>query len=263
MMKYLTFALAILCLTSCGMKKNNRDIKNVIRSVEKTNKSLPVDYDVYTMDKMEVDEQANQCITYFTLDEEKRDMESFLSDFEETFLTNFSISYNSNNRFYEHLVKSGLDLKYVITGKQSKTKKEVILTAKQLKEASETKVDAKELMQETLEDIQAELPLDAGRGLSITEIYIDGDYLCYKVLNDESVKPMQELEMMQQGGPELENAIISSFNTTTDQSNIHLAKLLKDANMGIKYIYFSDKSSTQVVADVTPKMFKERVRDRN
>ena len=159
-------------------------------------------------------------------------------------------------------MKSKLDLKYVIKAKHSNLVKEVLLTAKQLEEASKNKVSTKDLLIDAVEKLQETVPVEAGHGLVITDILIDGDYLVYKAKNDESEIPMQDLEMAQKQGPVQEEKIIESFNTSKDPSVNYLAKLLKEAGMGVKYIYYTDKSSIQVDAYVSPQQFKKRVRDK-
>jgi len=256
------FAVALLCLTSCG-SNDSRALRIVKRSVTETNKQLPKDYDIYTMDKMEVKEETNECVTYFTLDEEKRDFDRFMAEFEHNALANFSMASGNDNIFSEALVASGLNLKYIVTGKHSKEVKEIVFTADKLKQAHENKISVKDYLQDSIEDLKEELPLDAGEGMLITEINIEGDYLVYKVKNDESKVTMQDLEMAKNGGPALENGIIKSFNDSDNPAVIMLGKYVKQAAMGVKYIYYTENSNEQVVADVTPEMVKTRVRDRD
>ena len=258
---FFAFAVALLCLTSCGMK-NSRAMRIVKRSVKETSKQLPKDYDIYTMDKMEVNEEANECVVYLTLDELKRDFDRFMVEFEQNAMTNFSVASGGDNTFIDALVESELNLKYIVTGKHSNEVKELVFTADKLEQAHENKLSVKDLLMHSVENVNVELPLDAGQGMLITDIKIEDDYLVYKVKNDESKITMQDLEMAKNGGPALENGIISSFNNTDNASVIMLGKHVKEAGMGIKYIYYTDNSNEQVVADVTPEMVRERVRDR-
>lgn len=249
-----------ICLLSCGQTRNEA-VMALKQGLVQTNKQLPITASFITLERMEI--KGNDYIIYATIDEDLMDMDQYMSNMNQNKSNLFTLAAGNNKDFADLFAKSGLNLKFLVTGKQSRKKGEIALTANEIKSPAENEYNAKDFMVETVKQMQEGLPEDWGDGLSLTSVYIEGNYICYKVKTDESVITISLLKMAKADGTDMEDSIIEELNASTDAAEILFANYLRKSGMGIKYIYWSRSTSEKITFTISPAMIKAKVKERN
>ena len=249
-----------------GQVQNQDQVKNeaivaLQQDLEQANKQLPISIAYFTMQRMEI--VGNDYTVYMTVDETQIDLDEYVNDLNKNKSNVLSLVSGNHENFSDLLVKSGLNLKFVVLGKQSERQKEVVLSTDEIKENVGADYDAKDLMIETVEDMKQDLPEDWGDGLSLTSVYIDGNYVVYKIKTDETIITIELLKQYALKGNDMEDSILEELNSTTDPSEKMFYKYLKDSGMGIKYVYFGNNPNDSAVVTITPKMIKSQVKNTN
>lgn len=103
------------------------------------------------------------------------------------------------------------------------------------------------LLRETISSMQNGLPIDAGSGMQITEVYLSGDYITYTVMCDESVL---SIDLLNQSHSLLKNSVKSSLLSQTDEATQSLIDLCKQAGVGIKYVYTGSTSGKKCTVSI-------------
>ena len=250
--------LSLICLTSCGQTQNEA-VLALKQGLVQSNKRLPITAAFFTMEKMEI--KGNDYIIHCTIDEEQMDLDQYLSNMIKNKSNLFTLAAGNNKDFADLFAESGLNLKFMVTGKQSKRKGVITLSAEEIKNTAGNDFSARDFMKETVEDMQRDLPEDWGDGLTLTSVYIDGNYICYTIKTDESFITIPLLKRAKEEGTEMEEGILEEFSEVADVAEKLFVKYLKDSGMGIKYIYLSKKTAESVSFTVTPEMIKSSLGD--
>ena len=181
LLSYLCFFM--FCFSACGQTQNEA-VTALKQGLVQSNKQLPITAAFFTMEKMEI--KGNDYIIHCTIDEEQMDLDQYLSNMIQNKSNLFTLAAGNNKDFADLFTKSGLNLKFLVTGKQSKRKGVITLSAEEIKNANSDDYSARDFMKQTVEDMQRDLPEDWGDGLTLTSVYIDGNYICYTIKTDES-----------------------------------------------------------------------------
>ncbi len=159
------------------------------------------------------------------------------------------------------LVKSGVDLHFVITGKQSNRKKTIVLTAAEIKSSQNSDYNAREFLMEIVKDMNEDLPEDWGNGLYLTAAYVEGNYLCYKVRTNDTYLTIPLLKSLQDDGENLGEYFIEGYNELEDPLEIQFVKYLKKSGLGMKFIFWSKNHTGSVTAIISPSEIKNKIRN--
>lgn len=248
-----------VCLLSCGQNRNEA-VSALKQGLIQTNKQLPITASFMTLERMEI--KGNDYIIHATIDETLMDMDQYISNMNQNKSNIFSLAAGNNKDFADLFAKSGLNLKFQVTGKQSNRKGEIALSAAEIKGPSPDDYNAKDFLVETVEEMQVGLPEDWGDGLTLTSVYIEGNYICYKVKTDGSVITLPLLKMAKAEGSDMEDSIIEELNASSDAAEILYINYLRKSGMGIKYIYWSKGTTEKVTFTVSPAMIKAKVKER-
>lgn len=261
LMRRILFILGVVacCLSACA-QNTNEAIKALKQGLIQTNAQLPVTAAFFTMERMEI--KGNDYIIHATIDEEQMDLDQYIANMNQNKSNLFSLAAGNNKDFAELFIKSGLNLKFLVKGNLSGRKGEILLTSEEISMPDENDYTAKDFMIETAKEMKSGLPEDWGDGLTLTDVFIDGNYLCYKVRTDESVITMALLKKAKAEGSDLEDSILEELGSSNDAAQILFTKYLKESGMGIKYIYYGKKPSDSVTITVSPEMIKTALKDK-
>lgn len=260
-MKKIAFhlTLLLLCLSACG-QNNNPAITALKADLAEANKQLPIQMGGFTMERMEI--KGGDYTVYMTVDETQVDLDQYVSNLNQNKSNTFKLVAGGRPEFADLFVKSGLNLKFVVAGKQSKRIKQMFLSADEISLPSEPTNEARDFIVEMVNDMQGDLPEDWGDGLVLTSAYIEGDYVVYKVSIDGSYITIPLIKQAQAQGNDMKQSIIEGLNSEEDAYTIMFVRYLVQSGMGIKYIYWSKKSSDAVTVSVSPSEIKSQVRVR-
>ncbi len=245
-----------LCLTSCA-QSNNGALAKLKKEVKELNKGLPKEVAFFRMDKIEI--KGNDYIVYATLDESQMNFDDYLANMNENKSGVFSMIAQNRQEFADLFVESGLNLKYVITGKQSKRNGEFFISADEIKQAVRADFSIREYMAQLVKSMQDDLPVDWGDGCSLTAIYIEGEYACYRIKTDETVLTIPLLKASKEQGNLMEDSLIESFSNPQDEFEKLIAKCLIGSGYGVRYIFWSEKSPESVTFTITPDVIQSRL----
>ena len=268
MRKTLSILSLFLCLVSCkqNAKSNQNEFENdAVRALredlEVSNRQLPMTMSFFTLEKMEI--KGGDYLTYATIYEDRMDFDEYVANIKKNRSNLFSLAAGNNPNFARLFVESGLDFKFIVTGKPSNRKEVIVVSAEELQMSQESgdNYSAKDFMLDLIEEMKSEVPSDWGDGLSLTDVYAEGNYMCYKVHTDESVITMALLRMSESA--DLVDGAIEEWNETTDPEELLFVRYLVKSGMGVKYIYWSRGHSDEITVTITPAMIKNGITNRN
>lgn len=252
------FASLTISLSACGQTRNEA-VSALRQGLVETNKQLPITAAFFTMERMEI--KGNDYIIHATIDENQMDLDQYIANMNQNKSNLFSLAAGNNKDFADLFAKSGLNLKFSVTGKQSKRKGEILLSAREINAPTTGNYNAKEYMKEMVAEMQNDLPEDWGDGLTLTSVFIEDNYICYKIKTDNSMITIALLKKAKADGTEMEESIIEELNSMTDASEKLFVNYLRNSGMGVKYIYWSSNPSDKVSFSVSPAMIKARVKE--
>ncbi len=255
---FILFASLTISLSACGQTRNEA-VAALRQGLIETNKQLPITAAFFTMERMEI--KGNDYIIHATIDAEQMDSDQYIANMNQNKSNLFSLAAGNNKDFADLFAKSGLNLKFSVIGKQSRRKGEIVLSGKEINSPSTGNYDAKEYMKEIVEEMNADLPEDWGDGLTLTSVFIEDNYICYKVKTDGSVITIALLKKAKAEGTEMEESIIEEMNSMTEASEKLFVNYLRKSGMGVKYIYWSSNPSDKVSFSISPATIKAKVKE--
>ena len=256
---FLLFSFTIVCLLSCGQNQNEA-IKALKKEVVEANRQLPRTTLFVTMEKVEI--KGDDYIMRATIDEEQVDFDQYVSDLNQNKSNAFSLVAGNNTGFSDLLAESGLNLRFIVTGKQSQSESEILISSEEINNPSEEEYSARDLMSEIVDDLSKNVPEDWGDGLTLTKVYISGDYICQEIMTDETMITMAMLKKAKSESTILEDGLLEGLNESNDFADVLYAKYLKKSGLGIKQIYWSKKSPDKVTVTITPSKIKNTLKDK-
>ena len=129
----------------------------------------------------------------------------------------------------------GFVLKY--TGASTGKKYSCSLTNKELKSLVEgrgAKRDPMELLNGQIAVTNLQMPMKVGEGLTIDKVYVDGNYVVYNCITDESLYPIDALN---DAKAEMKKAIAQDVFNLSDPTMVNFMKICVEAGKGIAYQY--------------------------
>lgn len=256
-------------LSACESNQKQAQIQDSIQNealdalkqeVIYANKQLPISIGPYRMQSMDI--SGNYYTVYIAVDENQIDLDEYADEMIKDRTNVIALVSGNHKDFAALLVQSGLNLKLVISGSQSNRQRIVCLTADEIKRCVESDYDAKDYLVEMVEEINQGLPDDQGDGLFLTSLDIEGNYLVYRMLTDESVYTMDLLKKGNAKGHDIEISILEEFAAATDPSEQMFFKYLKECGMGIKYVYWTKHSNDSAVINLSPAKIEMAIKDK-
>lgn len=263
MKKSVVFIIFSLLISFYSYALDKYEALSIIKqSVEESKTQLPLKVSNITFQSVEI--RDNDYICNIIIDEDKIDYEYYYETMSENKMDAFSRTAGNKPAFAEAFAKSGLNYVINITGEQSHRQRQIFLSSKEINSSltsrKNTQLDdnINDFISEAVEGMKEDLPEDWGDGLTLTDVYIENKYLVYKIHTDESILTIGLLKMSKNDG-ELENTMIDSFNETDDVFAILFINQLKQSGMGVKYVYWSNKTEETVNVILTPEMMRDKV----
>jgi TonB family protein len=212
---------------------------------------------VISLDKMEI--VGNDYIAYVTIDEEQLDFYEYVINMQSNKSTIASLILGYNNQFAEIFKASELNLIYVVRGSVSKKEAKIVYSAYELNNAPDKETGFSDFINETIAQTKRQLPLDWGDGLTLTDVYLEDNNFCYKVLTDESVMTMEMLQSLKAEGTMMEDNMLAVLADAEDPVTGLFVKHLTDADMGMKYVFWAEGSYKSVTFTLTPEKLRSAV----
>lgn len=159
------------------------------------------------------------------------------------------LSYTADNDFemgdfYRSLVDLEIALRYVYISSNKGKRAELTFTADELDKYLELDVDDNEALQLLVQREKARLPIDAGNGVTETDLKLLPDALEIVLQCDEQTVNMEQLEVNRDLLiKNIENAIISGVSLETNT----YAVLCAETNRSLKTTYKGGKKTVAIV----------------
>jgi hypothetical protein len=243
----LFFAFAFASVFSYG--QSDREFLKL--GISFANAQLPIVNECCTVERMELVD--DDIVMYITLDETQGAIDEYAESFQQNKSLAISMTFHEGDGVASLMGEYGVGLRYVITGSLSGKVLEVPLSYEELMDAMSAPIETDALLDQLVSDAKRSMPMDLGMGMKITDVCVEGNYLKYKVVLDESVVTLSLLEMMK---TEYINGVVSYMKTVEDPAERALCKCMIDGNVGIKYVFMSESSSKTVTITITPEMLK-------
>lgn len=248
--------LSLCCLFSFGQTKNEAIVALQIGLVE-VNDQLPITSLFFTLEKMEV--VGNDLVVHTTIDEDQMDLDRYLENLNQNKSNLFALVGGNNNDFVRLFKKTGLNLKYVVKGSNSKRQGTVVITAEEIDNSSNIEYSALDFLKESVEQMQDDIPQDWGNGLTLTSAFIEDGYFCYGVTTDETVMTMPLLKLSKALGSEIEDGFVEEMASMTGLAERLFVSYLKQSGLGIKYIFRGKDPTDTVTFVVTHEMLEKGI----
>lgn len=248
---------ATLALTYSGCQTKN-DIREALkRELTTTNKHLPMTIGFFSITKLEI--VNNDYVVHFTIDETQEDLDGYVSTMSRYKSGILTVVFGNNERFKKSFLSSGLNLRLLYLGSISHKKRQIFLSASDIKKASNSSYTSKDLISDYVYEMKKALPLDWGAGLILTSMDIKGNNMLYRINIDKSDFTMDLLKKSEGEGNALEQSIIEFLNDSNTPYDIAFINYIKQSGMGLKYVYWSNKTRETVSVFISPQTIKAKV----
>lgn len=218
-------------------------------------KSLPINAGGFSITKMGI--EGDDFVTCFEVDDQKYDYKSIAQRFDDKKQL-FHYSTSNIPNLADLFIKSGLNMKLVITAIHSKDSKTIFISNQQMKEFSVEQMNTKDLIVYRINEQRKSLPKDMGHGIVFIDMYVEGDFLNYKYTTDGSEITIDDLKNKDKD-KFIEENVINPTNETNDISIKTLMKCLQETNMGIKYTFSDNNNKESIVFIVSPSELKNKI----
>ena len=258
MMRKLKLILFIFCLSaSLFAQTKSEAISALKKELQTTNYKFPIKVGAFTMTDIEI--KGNDYIIYMEIDETQQNLDEYIKHMSQHKSEFYSLVSGQRKETSKLFVTSGLNLVFDIKGKQSAGNKKITLSSAEIEEAYQMCYSAKDLINDFVIEMRKDLPEDFGYGLTCTDIYIDEDFICYKVKTNETYITMPLLKQAKLEGHDMENSIIEEFINTDGVMEKLFINYIMQSNMGLRYIYWSDQSPDVVTFTIPSAELKKRI----
>lgn len=258
-----TFIISILLSLSISLTAQTKQqaIFALKENVIFTNKQLPFKAGFFTMQKVEI--QNNDYIVYMNIDENQQDLDEYIDNMNKSKSNMFSLVAGQRQEIAKVFIASGLNIRLKVTGNLSKRTRQILLSSTEIKNSLYNHYSSEEYLKDIVDELKKNIPEDWGDGLTLTEIKIEGNYICYQIKTDETILTIPLLDKISHSEDnEMENSIIEELNNSNDTIELFLIRCLKRSNMGIKYTYWSEKTPKSVVFVISHNTIKSKVKDK-
>lgn len=238
--------LIIICMAVVMICSCQKDSK-LKRAVEEMNEECPID--MGTVGEMTSFEYKDgNVIMSYNVNEDIVNIDALQANpdlMRQTALTMFTNSEKGGTKnLLADMEEAGAGLTLQYTGIESGKTVSVTLTSEELAEAKETAnddTDPDAVLEKEVEVTNAQMPMEAGSGITITSLVIEGDYVIYNCSVDESIVTVEDI----QAGAEEAKASMKQALTTDDPANTLFIQMCKNAGKGIGYRYIGNQTSDE------------------
>lgn len=259
-MKKLSVFCILLSICIAHFAQSKQDALSALRnSIVLNNKQLPLRFSFVTLQKFEIN--YNNYIVCAEIDENQQNLDSYVSYMNQNKSNIFTLISGQRKEFTKLFITSELNLMLKVTGSLSKRTKVIYLSSSEIKKAFEDDYTSKDFVRDVIVEMKKSLPMDWGQGLTCTNIDIEEDYVCYRIKTDETFITIPLLKLYKSEGTEMEESLLEGLNSMTDEAELLLIKQLKQSNMGMKYIFWSEKSADTVTFELPSIIIKTKVND--
>lgn len=256
MKRHLILILTFCICTSIFAQTKQEAIAEIKKDLELSNKSLPAKFSFFTIYNMTIIE--NDFIVNIIVDEDQQDIDTYFKNIDKKNI--LSLVSGSHQNMTNLLRKAELNIRFVTSGNKSKRTRELFVSSDEIKKSDMSLYTPYEYLIDLINIRKKNLPIDIGDGMMISDMELEGQYLCYKIKTDESIVTMPFLMKAKEN--DLILGFVEAFNTSDDYSQMLLFRRIKLSNKGIKITYWSDKTSERVTVDISPDIFKMLILDR-
>lgn len=154
----------------------------------------------------------------------------------------------SMRALFDELSRVHAGLSMVYTGKETGRTYTVNISRDEINGLSRTKKDDPlAALQSQLTITNAQLPTKIDEGMMMTSVRINNDYVEYLYECDED---LLDMDIMQDNSTDLKQDILESLSDPEDKVIQRECKMMKDANVGCKYIYVGNQTGKRVVVTI-------------
>lgn len=145
------------------------------------------------------------------------------------------------------------------TGKTSGKQLTMSLSSDEIKSILKRRENSDPLqtLQSQLSITNLQMPMTAGDGLVVNKVYIEGEYVIYNCITDETLYSIDELAEVFDGM----DAEVTEYFDLGDRSVFILLRQCVDANKGIAYRYQGNKSGKSCMLTFSASKIKEALRN--
>jgi len=226
---------------------------------EESSRFLPQSMGFFTMDKIVV--VGNDYILSITIDEELIDYDESITFLQSNKSALASIMLGSDDQFAAIFKSSGLNLVYFIKGSLSGRETEIVLSAEVFADAPDKETGYNDLMKKAVVETKKTIPLDFGYGMTLTDVYLEDNYLCYKVKIDE--RTLTKFNSDKTEGTGIEYNMLKELAKVNDPIGASFLWILVNGNIGIKYVFWAEDAYEHVTFTLTPEMISSAVNQKN
>ncbi len=243
--------IIIVCLAAALICSCQKDSK-LKRAVEEMNKECPMDMGaIGEMTGFEY-KDGNVVMSY-DVHENIVNIDALKANpdlMKQSALTMFS---NSDTEGTQNLLNdmeeagAGLTLKY--TGIETGSTVSVTLTHEELVEARNSTngdSDPDAVLENEVEVTNAQMPMEAGNGITITQLTIDGDYVIYDCSVDED---LISVEAIQESADEVKETLKQELSAD-EPASVMFIQMCKNAGKGIGYRYIGNQSGEECLVTI-------------
>jgi len=102
----------------------------------------------------------------------------------------------------------------------------------------------------SVEEAKKQMPMDAGFGITVTDIKLLDDCMMYYATCDEDIIP---IKLLKSNKSEMKKELKETFVDSSDSDIKMLVNMCKNAHIGIGYTYIGNKSHDKVIVQLSYK----------
>ena len=257
MKRFILQLVAILISLSTLSMTKFEAMEYLREQVALSKKQLPMHDVPFTLS---LDISENNLIIHYKIDEEKINLD-YLFDNIKLNKSIVTLAFNSSQDFVEAIIKSEYSLLCNFESQQTGITKQLFYTHEDLLQIFNVNSDSVAQIKQIISDYRQILPYYMGGGLTITSIDIDNGFVVYRVKTDETYLTIPFLELTKENDPgTIEKSLLDDYIETATSTQIVFINKIKEANMGLKYIYWSEKSVETVTFVISPQLINQYIK---
>lgn len=244
----LFFTICACCLSSFCQTRSEALV--ILRAeVIKAQKKLPIGGgEAISLRSIQI--QGKDFIMSYNLDENQMDYDNFIKYMMQDRSRMLSLVRGRQSNEVSILAKSGLNLKYIITGKHSKKKRVLSLSNSEVSQLANAEYTAADYMAKYIQTVRKQLPMDFGEGLMYTDIYVEGKYVCYCF--EASEDEIDGFMRLRDNEVAYKKLMFDLFMNPDDPTEALFIRSVRERGFGIKQIYKGELTGRVVIFSLTP-----------
>lgn len=187
----------------------------------------------------------------FSVNEEYMDFD-LISENEEIWksnlLTLFQNDSGSMSSLFDKLAEANAGFTCLYVGKQSGREYNLTISRRDIAKISKSKVkDPISALQSKINILEAQLPVVIEEGIVMSSIEIAGEYVVYVCECDEDLYDISEMQNYQN---DIKQSLLCSFADESDGATQQEISLIKNANMGCKYMFVGNQTGKSILITI-------------